>query len=462
MAIKRTKPPENYIEPNDVEIREMAQKVGLKTYSPELVRDIANMSAGGEFTEYTDISNQVKAQVSKSIKRDEYGYYKYHPYGEYTSETNNLQKALDAEYEFQMKRTQAVCEFMRDLSYCSAPGSTPLEKSVGILNTLYNASADHYGEPISDGTGESLPIFGADKTKSDADRVNDLNETIETLNDEELDLIEEDIESGQGLNIQGDSGLRDIAIASDMAKGKEWFIKISRNLDSITRFKLGKTNKKSPDIEGDDVHKRPIKGFSEYAKLPKKMHVLPKTYGLYKVSQKSVYVKERVSREDKKQLIYMLIDSSYSMIYKQSEKRQYKAGGVLMNRLKSVLKEQCELYFRFFDSRVFEEHHVKTPTEARGAMNKFGQKAYNGTSTDIVGAIRKSIERIEELTKSGKMDTKPELVVVTDGDDDCSILNANELRAVNIKLHVFIVGSKGNEHLKTIARNSGGVAVSDL
>ena len=192
------------------------------------------------------------------------------------------------------------------------------------------------------------------------------------------------------------------------------------------------------------------------------MHVLPKTYGLYKVSQKSVYVKERVSREDKKQLIYMLIDSSYSMIYKQSEKRQYKAGGVLMNRLKSVLKEQCELYFRFFDSRVFEEHHVKTPTEARGAMNKFGQKAYNGTSTDIVGAIRKSIERIEELTKSGKMDTKPELVVVTDGDDDCSILNANELRAVNIKLHVFIVGSKGNEHLKTIARNSGGVAVSDL
>ena len=131
------------------------------------------------------------------------------------------------------------------------------------------------------------------------------------------------------------SGFVNIKLAEDMVKGRKHWLEISRNLDGLTRFRLGKSNKFEPNPEGDDVHKRLIKGFSEMSKLGTSEYLYPEEYMLYRVVSQSAPVRERIMREGKKQLIYMIIDCSISMRNNKGV-RIHKAGGVLFNRLKAV------------------------------------------------------------------------------------------------------------------------------
>ena len=44
---QRTKQPHNYIAPSKLDIREACERVGITTYSPQLVNDLSNIAAGG-------------------------------------------------------------------------------------------------------------------------------------------------------------------------------------------------------------------------------------------------------------------------------------------------------------------------------------------------------------------------------------------------------------------------------
>ena len=45
---RRTRPPKWYLDPDEQDVRRVAERVNLKNYSPDFTADLANIAAGGE------------------------------------------------------------------------------------------------------------------------------------------------------------------------------------------------------------------------------------------------------------------------------------------------------------------------------------------------------------------------------------------------------------------------------
>ena len=474
MRYKRTIPADNYIQPNDKDIREVAKRVGLKAYSPDFVRDIANVISGGKVLTSSEYMDDLLESIPEP-KQDAEGYWQYpNSYGSYYT-CNSYEDAKKYTEDFVLRNQEKVCEFIRTLDLENAVGDTPLQKACGVVKLL-SGKGNAQQNSVN---GESLPIFreyGDGRADKQADELNSINELVKTLDTEEREMLESDLDLEEGLDedcdedSDGDTeqvggkghgkGMIDIKLAEDMIKGRHHFLEISRNLDGLTRFRLGKSNKFEPDIEGDDINKRLIKGIEEIHKLQPVEYAMPESYRLFRVITRAAPVRERVIREGKKQLIYMIVDCSISMKSNNGE-RIYKAGGVLFNRLKAVLKGDAELYFRFFDTYLFDEYKATTEEEAKQALKTFRNKSFSGGGTWISNCLRGALSRIDSLLESEELSEKPELVIVTDGDDDIRDLTVEEFKDRNLRLHSFVVGGS-NKKLTQLARDTGGVGVDKL
>lgn len=123
--------------------------------------------------------------------------------------------------------------------------------------------------------------------------------------------------------------------------------------------------------------------------------------------------------------------------------------------LKAVINGEAEVIFSFFDSRLKGEQKATTKEEAKTLMKEIKDDNFQGGSTKISSCIIKAIEKIQNHLESKKV-TKPELVVVTDGDDNTTSLRKEDLKQV--KLHSFIIGGS-NPHLLKLAKSTGGVGI---
>lgn len=128
-----------------------------------------------------------------------------------------------------------------------------------------------------------------------------------------------------------------------------------------------------------------------------------------------------------------------------------------MNRLKAVIAGEAELYVRLFDTSLYQEYHAGTPEEAKELIKHFTEKNYSGGSTDISGCARSAQKRIEEIITSGAT-YKPELVVITDGDDSID-LKISDFKGT--KMHAFVVECS-NTKLCELAKATGGVGVEKM
>ena len=464
MSIERTNSPSNYISPSDTDIREAAERVSLNTYSPQLVRDISNIAAGGDVIPSSQWRDQLKSQVkTPDINKDgkyEYKVYKHYAKTAYT--TGDADRAREHEEERMVKANERVCEFIRHLDMSKIAGNSPLEKAVLTLKTIAESDCSNGS---GDFDGEDLPIFSDKRADKAADSINNIFDTITTLDDVESSLLEDEEQKDdtedsdkQGGSGHG-SGMRTVSMIQDMTNGAKDWVNVARNLENLTRFRVSKSNTFKPDIEGDDIQKRQIAGLHEIGKISEIEYALPSVYRMLKVITGQTLIKERVSREDKQQLLYVIIDCSGSMNYGQNAIN--KAGGVLFNRLKAVVKEEAQMYFRFFDTKLFKEHFAGNKTQARECMKLFKNSAYNGGGTDIPSCLRDAVDRIQELLQHGEVSERPELVIVTDGADDVKELKPIEFTRHNLRLHVFNVGET-NKALAQLARDTGGVGVDNI
>lgn len=462
ISFTRTEPAENYLPPTDLDITYMAERVGLKSYSPDLVRDIANIASGGRILTSSEYREDVDKAVSNKMRdEDNYeGYWTYPQYRGYTRQTDDFHEAVEKTQEYVLKKQEQVCEFLRTLDTQTLPGYTPLEKAVGLLKTLYTKDdGDKYAKQIEneDTMGEPLPIFTQDRGSNAANNLNEFNDFVHSLDDEERELLEGDENKEGGSGHNAGQGLMDIKLAEDMAAGRHHWLKISRNLNALTKFRISKEGKPAPDIMGDDSRRRRINSLDEIAKTTASEFTLPRMYRLYRLATQQTQVRERVSREDKKQLIYMIIDCSVSM----RGERAHKSGGILFNRLKAVLKEEAELYFCFFDTKLFEEHSALDAKSAKACMKKFRAKSFEGYGTNILRCLRSTIDRVVNLLESNTLNERPEIVIVTDGESNVSELTAEEFTKHKLRLHTFMVGAT-NKHLAQVARDTGGVGIDRL
>ena len=447
METFRTLPPAHYISPSKEEMREVAQKAGLSKFSPDLAADIANLCAGGRVLPPSAYKDQLRKIVEEQLPApDSDGEWKLMN-GRYTK--SKSEKLADA-VESAVRYHQNVCDFLQTVEVETLPGSTPLEQAMNCLKLLSRMEGGS-----GDVSGESLPIF-AEKAEEVGKKVNQILDQVESLTQDEKDLLDPDQDADLGKE-NADDDQQKMSLAEDMLFGKEVMLQISRNLDKLTRMQVRKSKKQEADPAGDEIRKRPNRHLGELNKIEKSYWAIrqqSKSYFDYLAVTGGIPVRERVTTIEKKQLLYIIMDCSGSM---EQGKRIFKAGGILMNRLKAVISGEAELYVRLFDTSLKAEYHAGTPAEAKELIKHFTEKNYSGGSTDISECARVAQKRIEEIIANGTT-YRPELVVITDGDDSIN-LKAKDFPGT--KMHAFVVGTANNA-LCEVAKATGGVGVNQM
>ena len=417
-----TLPPNFYLSPSEKEIREMAERLHLENYPEDLVRDLAHRAAGGEMRPESDWYHHVHQAV--------------------TEQGGNIEKTV------QYHRN--LCDFLRGLDFENIPGRSPLEQAVNVLKLLSHHDG---GEPENETA--PIPIFCQEATDGNetAETLNTLMDAVETLDNEEQMLIQETPKPSDTSGVGSDSDMKKMALADDMDAAKRIWLEVSRNLDASSKLQVRKSVKLVPDREGGEVRVRPIADLSELPKIQTSEYLFPETYRHYRAAAKVSTLRERVRRVEKQQLLYILIDASQSM----KGGRTYQAGGVLMNRLKAVISGDAQVYVRFFDTQLREEHHASSPEAAKALMREFQERNFSGDGTRITESLKGAQARIEELLTSGEALTRPELVIVTDGQDyNVSKLDRSDFGLTRV--HAFVIDTS-DTRLVAFARSTGGVGV---
>lgn len=473
--ITRTEMPVTCLPLTSEEIKEAAKSMGVKKYSPSFVQDLCNIDQGARVLLPSEYEEKVKIDVART-----------------ETDPDNQ----DQSFERAMEYHQYIADFLQTVDMSEMPGHSPLERAMNLLKILakqMESPMDMGGEGAGFGEDSpTLPVFpDMDNQPSGngvADEVNQFMDMIEDMSEAEASMLRGDSDEDSDLKSDSDSDddevepddeeesdsesensddnskkktsksgkgplskLKKKQIALDMTKEQKIWLEISRELESKTKFKVSKSVKFIPDPEGDEVRNRQIKSLNELNRLVKKEFALPKRYLNYRLISHQSPVRERVKREEKKQLLYLLVDCSGSM---DNGQRVAKAGGVVFNRLKAVVEGEAELYLRFFDGGLYEEKFVGSEKEAKDLMKVVQNNNYSGGSTSFDTAIRGALERIEEILKEGKSD-RPQIVIITDGDDRFSI---TEKEFKGTILHSFLVDND-NESLRQLAEKTGGIGI---
>lgn len=429
---------EGYLSPSREEMRDAANRVGLRSYSRDLAIDLANLAAGGKVNPPSKYSDAVMQRVVERLEKpDSDGEWKLSN-GKYTKEKTRI---VADRHRKEMAYHQNVCDFLSEIDMSRFDGETPLEQAMNCLKLLSRMKGGNGGGE----DGEPLPIFQEGSPEGAAHQIHDSIDSVDKLSETEKELMGETPEMSKR------------EIAEDMMGDKSIWLRISRQLDSLSKMQVRKCKKQEADPNGEEVITRPIKGFDELSKLSKPewaSYQTSRSYFWYRVAGKQAKVRERVVTIEKKQLLFIMVDCSGSM---DSGNRIAKACGILMNRLKAVIAGEAELYFSFFDTELVRVYSVKTPEEAKALMETMRNKNFSGRSTNIDGCMRQAKAEIEKIIAEGAT-YRPELVVVTDGDDNISS-TAKEFAGT--KVHAFVVEER-NPKLIDLAKATGGVGIENF
>lgn len=429
---------EGYLAPSREEMRNAAQKVGLRSYSRDLVIDLANLAAGGKVNPPSKYSDAVMQRVLERLEKpDSDGKWKLSN-GRWTKEKSEI---VSDRHKKQMAYHQNVCDFLSEIDMGRFEGETPLEQAMSCLKLLSKMKGGNGGGE----DGEPLPIFQEGSPEGVAHQLHDSIDSVDTLSEIEKELMGETPEMSKR------------EIAEDMMGDKSIWLTISRQLDSLSKMQVRKCKKQEADPNGEEVITRSINGFDELSKLSKSewaSYQTSRSYFWYRVAGKQARVRERVITIEKKQLLFIMVDCSGSM---DSGNRIAKACGILMNRLKAVIAGEAELYFSFFDTELVKVYSVKTPEEAKSLMETLRNKNFSGRSTNIDGCMKQAKAEIDKIIAEGAT-YRPELVVVTDGDDTIS---STAKDFAGTKVHAFVVEVR-NPKLVDLAKATGGVGIENF
>ncbi len=454
----RTTPPATYISPSGEEMREMANEVGLKSFSRDLVADLCNLAAGGRINPPSGYRDQVRKRVEESLPTsDSRGRWSL-PKGGYTTDR---QEAITALTEKAMRYHTNVCDFLQAVDLTKFPGGSPLEQAMSLLKLL---SKQQGGQGGGDG-GEPLPIFAeSERPEGIAESLHDTIDTVDSLSEDELDMLDpdgnnhqvEESQEGDGER-SGHSGLNCLKVAEDLVEGSDRraMLDISRTLDQFTKLQARRQVRLEQDPTGEEVRQRPIRSLSELPKVSKSawaMRQQAPAHFLYKAVSGQLQVRERVTRIERKQAIFILLDGSGSM----SGRKHWKATGVVMNRLKAVLSGDAVLYLSVFDTQMGNPRCASTPEEARALIKDFSSGNFYGGGTDISAAVRAADAFIWGMIESGEALYRPEILVLTDEDTSVNGLKKSEIPGTRV--HGFAM-EVANSSLVAFARSTGGVGV---
>lgn len=462
----RTSTPATYIPPSGEEMREAANKVGLNSFSRDLVADLCNLAAGGRVLPPSAYRSVVQESAERTLPAPQEGWHhrdRKVPGWKLRSGqwTTDRMAAVSDRTEGLLRYHQNVCDFLQTVDLSKFPGESPLQQAMALLKLLSKQKGGEGGGEA----GEPLPIFtDNDQSEKVGETLNDLMDEVDSLSDEEKDMIDpsgdahevSDSPEGDGTR-SGSKGLDRLKVAEDLAPGsdKRAMLDISRTLDQFTKLKARKQVKVGPTPDGEEIRRRPIKDVAELAKVPTTAWATyrrNKAYFLYQAVSHQLPVRERVTRLERKQAIFILVDGSGSM----RGKKHWKATGVVMNRLKAVLSGDAEVFVSVFDTNLGKVRRASTPQEARDLIRDFASGNFTGGGTDIGAAVKAAHKFVEEQIKAGAALYRPEICVLTDEDSSSSSVSRGDIPGTRV--HGFAM-EVANPSLVAFAESTGGLGI---
>jgi hypothetical protein len=336
--------------------------------------------------------------------------------------------------KFLKKKEREIAEFIERFPLNQVPGRSRMIKAVRTLK-LYKL-AKHYAEMQYYYIDMAVWLFQVMNNMSRIDA-----QGMELL----LRLA--------GGDEEGEDNQTQLAMEIAAAQGIDLqeMLRIARQLDETDAFQSPQ-GELTPDPNGEDIRVRSIEEMGELPRISQQSWALPDSLLMYRALTGDLSVREPVTRHDKRQLLYMLLDGTGSM----KGEPVSRAVGVAINALERVIKGEAEVYLRFFDGNLREqEYHADSPETARELLQVVTDPAnYQGSWTDFVGPLCTASERVNDLVREGKF-RFPEIVMVTDGAapiPDESDLNGTKLNTVQVGRNVV-------EGLAKLAEASGGINI---
>lgn len=444
-----------------------AQEIGLKGFAPDLVADLTNLAAGGCVNPPSTYRGEVTHRVEEQLPAPDHHNSWQIPnkvrglFGG-KSETKDRATAVAARVEETMRYHQNVCDFLQTCDLAKFPGGSPLDQAMGLLKLLSQKSGGQQGGG-GEGGGEPLPIFmESERPEGVAEALHETMDMVDSLSSDEMDMLDpngekHEIETEDDGSRSGGQELNKLKVAEDLVEGcnRRTMLDISRQLDQFTKLQTRKQKKFEADPAGEEVRQRPIKHLGELSRVAPTAWATRQqvpAYFLYQAVTGQLPVRERVTRIEKKQAIFILIDGSGSM----QGRKHWKASGVVMNRLKAVLSGDAEVFVSVFDTSIGKVERASTPEEARQLVKKFADGNFSGGGTDIAAALRSAHKFVEDKIKAGEALYRPEIVVLTD--EDTSITGLKKSEIPGTKVHGFAM-DVSNKSLVEFARSTGGVGI---
>lgn len=403
--------PSAYYTPSKKEVQVKLAANYLDKRETEFAQDLSNLFSGGRILTTEEIKNL-------TIEKNSH-------LGEKT-----LKKIINKN----LRQRASLDRFTTDLDVEHIPGDSPLQKTINLLK--YIANTERCSNP------SELFEQSVEYSKSIREKINRKIKAYESLGEDKKDFL-----FGENKD--------QVNILESKVDGStiRWLEKISNKLKNISSFKESKNKKIVSDPTGTKTRLRLMESINEVKNATPELFALDEKLMAYRIATKQAFIKERVAEEKKKQLLCLLIDSSGSM---NTYSRAGIALAVLLNRIKAVENSDSELLVYLYKDKIRKSYTIKTREDARELTEKISTLNFASgiTCTDI--ALQQTIKNLDEKYNNKEYKEKPEIVVLTDGEDTIRTCKEN---MHGYKLHSITIGSRENRDLHNLAKNTNGTTL---
>jgi uncharacterized protein with von Willebrand factor type A (vWA) domain len=440
----RTKRPDNYYPPARRTILERIEEEKLeKNWDGSLILDMCHLEASGSFIEPDPIL--IQQQVVKELEEQQAQDGSF-PLPIKGKRTLIYTEALQASAEDIKAKHFQHQEFLRTLDFGKIPGPTPFERAILIVRMLEQLRQQANGGKEDEKNGEDLIQEGGQKL------ANKINEVCEAAQD----WAEGEKEGGCLTEREGHGEEEKImGLLADPLMLE--ILQVSQKLECIKNMQVGRGIKIFADRKGKEIRRRPIRSYQELPLIGQGawgIYQKQRTLFWQKMANKEFLIRERISRSEKKQLLYLLLDSSGSLVGRGSRL----VSGIAFNRLQAVKRNEAICYISFYDFEKYPAMRASTPEEAEDCFQKVHSHKYGGGTRTSV-ALKEAITEIRQLETSLNVE-RPDLLLVTDNDEE-ALEDISSIDCIGIKVHGICILSH-NASLTQLAAETRGVLIENF
>ncbi len=366
---------------------------------------------------------------------------------QYGSTMSDITKVIDSDYQ---TKVHSDCPVLPEISVINQ-----MDQAVQSMIVLSGAQQAAMAAAAAKGGVPVLPLAAVQAMAAfDPDAAEDTE-----TDDPDPDAFEDDYHPIRGAGAGKKSGYDNVHTGQHICKVTEQFVKdVSQQQLAIfeigRKFSLALSRRKDinfkpvPHIEHDQTQAH-IKSESEVTQLVSSQHGLPDEVFEARLNKKQLVKREYTKPEDKKQLLYFLIDSSASMggqLGSNSKWSLFTRGSLscvfALSMLRKIKEDNGIMFVRFFEGEPGPLHKAEKISDFDTLAIVINRNNFGGGGTDIHCAVATAIRDISKADSDSEL-AKSEIIMVTDCEDS---INGAAMKASLGKIELNVLDVSGHSN----------------